>query len=476
MIVKFSGSGSSFTGVSKYLTHDPNALTSERVEFTHTFNLASDFVPAAVNEMYWTSRDAEIYKREAGIRAGGRSSEHPAKHLSLNWAPEDSPSQEHMIRTGEHFLRTMNWGEHQAIFVAHNDKKYKHLHILVNEIHPDTGLTLDDGFERRRAQKWAAEYEREQGIIRCPQRLLNPEQREKAMPRNMWLEFQKNELEFEKSERQLIQYFGDFTKWHEHRQWEIFKGIQRKERDQFFTDGAIEYKEVRNAAYREVREEFRERWGDYYRAKKNSTGEMDERQLEKVKEQIEADQKAVLGPQRDAACAELREDRDKRYEDLKERHRNDRAEFRERLQTGIDNAPFFYELSERANRVSAVSMAFRDAAQEATHDFRPPDQHSPWFIEGEDARDYRVSRSRSQFQQALDAGPAKVAVGVGSLLDSLFFDLTTLGSAQPEPMPASERSEIFREAAENTTKQQQDQVRVKEDEDWRERQKSLTRD
>ncbi len=42
MIPKSSGSGSSFKGLSDYLTHDPKAQTDERVAWTHTHNLAND--------------------------------------------------------------------------------------------------------------------------------------------------------------------------------------------------------------------------------------------------------------------------------------------------------------------------------------------------------------------------------------------------------------------------------------------------
>ena len=118
MIVRISSRGSSFKGLAAYLTHDPKSKTDERVAWTHTHNLASDDVPSAVNEMLWTARDAELLKQEAGIRAGGRSTENPVKHISLNWSPEDNPSREHMVETTEDFLRHMKWQEHQAVFIA----------------------------------------------------------------------------------------------------------------------------------------------------------------------------------------------------------------------------------------------------------------------------------------------------------------------------------------------------------------------
>jgi len=45
----------------------------------------------------------------------------------------------------------------------------------------------DDGFDHRRAQAWALEYEQEQGRIHCQQRLKDPAQREQSPPRNIWI-------------------------------------------------------------------------------------------------------------------------------------------------------------------------------------------------------------------------------------------------------------------------------------------------
>jgi hypothetical protein len=89
----------------KYLTQDKQAQTGERVDWTHTQNLANDFIPLAVDEMVWTSRNAELLKQDAGIRAGGRRSEHPVKHVSLSWAPDENPSDAHMLATGKHFVK-----------------------------------------------------------------------------------------------------------------------------------------------------------------------------------------------------------------------------------------------------------------------------------------------------------------------------------------------------------------------------------
>jgi hypothetical protein len=91
MIVRILSPGKSFKGLASYLTHDPEAKTTERVGWTHTLNLAHDHVSSAVDEMLWTSRNAELLKQEAGIHAGGRATENTVKHISLNWSPDETP-------------------------------------------------------------------------------------------------------------------------------------------------------------------------------------------------------------------------------------------------------------------------------------------------------------------------------------------------------------------------------------------------
>ena len=106
--------------------------------------------------MLWTARNAELLKQEAGIRAGGRATENPVKHLSLNWAPDENPTREHMIETAEDFLRHMKWQEHQALIVAHEDK---HMRMCMSCSmscipKPGCGSTMISNAAARRHGRW----------------------------------------------------------------------------------------------------------------------------------------------------------------------------------------------------------------------------------------------------------------------------------------------------------------------------------
>jgi hypothetical protein len=457
MIVKISLSGTSFKGLTQYLTHDPQAETSQRISWIHTHNLANDDVPCAVNEMYLTAENAELLKREAGVRAGGRKTENTVKHISLNWAPADNPSQKHMIETAEHFLEFMGWSDHQAIFVAHHDKPYKHVHLILNATHPETGRHLKESWEQKRTSDWAAEYERAQGCIRCPQRLQEPGSREKSMPRNMWVAFQQNEKSFlhgeellrQNSEKEFVQVDNI-----QNSEWRILKDVQYAERRRFFAEGKKEFSDLRNSIYQTVREEFRERWNDYYQARRDGA---DVNVLRELKKGIVAAQKVALEPQRDAACKELRASRDTQYRGILDMQRELRQTLRWHQQLGLDTSDFFHELSNR-HEASLVTQDFRETARQVTQNRSDigADGHPGHAF----ARDVTSAAERSV---------ARAGSFGASLLGSLVAHLTNLGSAQPEPKSKAERDKDFRLAAAEETKQREKTSRELDDEDSRQR-------
>ena len=456
MIVKIMSNGKSFKGLATYLTHDAEkAKSAERVAWTHTHNLAHDDIPCAVNDMVWTARDAELLKHESGVRGGGRATENPVKHLSLNWAPDQKPTREHMIETTGEFLRHMKWQDHQAIFVAHQDKQ-AHVHVMLNVVHPETGLRLDDNFERRRAQAWALEYERAHGHIYCEQRLMPREDREKAPPRNIWCAFRENEKDFAQAETALRQnepISADEEKIRQNSEWQILKENQRISRMKFFAEGKVEFSQLRLSIYREVREEFRQRWADYYHV---CRGGGDAEELAGLKAGLIADQKAILAARRDQACHDLKEYRAGLYRDLLDEQREARHDLRVRQEGGLDNAAFL-EATKDDGGPDDVRAAFRDAADEATgrdrdewneHDAAPaePNEHS-----------------------GADSGTSSGGM-LGPGLGLTLFDsfLSIFEGRQPGPRPRGAAAKELKVAADDAVKRQH---RERDDEDadaaWR---------
>lgn len=76
-------------------------------------------------------------------------------------------------------LKAIGLQDHQALMAAHHDKDHLHVHIVVNTVNPDTGLTAGLKFTKLDLSKWAEAYEREHGI-RCEERIKNNAERERA--------------------------------------------------------------------------------------------------------------------------------------------------------------------------------------------------------------------------------------------------------------------------------------------------------
>jgi relaxase-like protein len=472
MIVKIGKGGKSFKGLSDYLTHDPKARSEDRVDWTHTHNLANDHVPSAVDEMLWTARNAELLKQEAGVRAGGRVTESPVKEVSLNWSPEDKPTKEHMIETAEGFLRHMNWHEHQTLMVAHNDK-HAHVHLMINVIHPETGLHLDDGLERRRAQAWALEYERENGRIYCEQRLKNVEEREDAPTRPAWLAFQKREEEFERDEKSmrlqediLINEKID-PKIANFEEWKKLKQLQKDERLEFFADGKSQFSDLRKSVYREVREEFRERWSDIYENQRNGAD------ITELKAELVAEQKAVLEERRDEACKELRETRDGLYRDLLDDQRDIRLGLRSRQEAGLDNSLFLQQVEEGIASKD-LAVAFRETANEVTarEEERGQETTSTPFSSRPE-RDSSGMKSGAAMGTSVGEG---IGLGLTSLMeglvDGLIWSKPDPKPRRQEPEPANENH--FAAAADEARNQQNRDKQDAERDDWYRKQRSLS--
>ena len=180
MIVKIEQTGYSFKGLGKYLLHDRQADTSERVEWLQTINTLSDDPNKAIKEMIWISSNADYLKKRAGVSTAGRKqSGKNVLPMSLSWHPSQVPSEEEMREAARSALELHGLEEHQALLVAHNDanSEFRHVHIMVNLVNPNTGKVnvLSNG--KRKFSLWAEEYEKNQGKIYCEERVKNNEQR-----------------------------------------------------------------------------------------------------------------------------------------------------------------------------------------------------------------------------------------------------------------------------------------------------------
>jgi len=177
MTPRIAGRGHSFKGAGLYYFHDKEAPTSERVAWTHTHNVPTDNPEKAVRWMAWTAINAGQLKAQNGTPATGRQATNGVVYTySLAWHPQEKPEQKSMLKAALETLGALGLKEHEAVFVAHNDTKHSHVHVIANLVHPETGKTANVYRDRLTLSKWAESYEKEHGIY-CPQRIKNNEER-----------------------------------------------------------------------------------------------------------------------------------------------------------------------------------------------------------------------------------------------------------------------------------------------------------
>lgn len=197
--------GTSFKGLSRYLYHDIDADTSERVAWVATHNLGTDDPEIAWKAMLATAAQQDALKAQAGVPSTGRKSKSVVMHYSLSWHPEETKelTRDEMLsaalasmtnlgtredeylgknkKTGQEIRakRTQFADEHQAVIVCHTeDEKAPHVHIMLNRVHPEHGVMLPSSKDFEKLSAWALDYRRAQGREDyCPKRIQNAARR-----------------------------------------------------------------------------------------------------------------------------------------------------------------------------------------------------------------------------------------------------------------------------------------------------------
>lgn len=197
------GIGKSFKGLAAYLLHDTGrAETAERVAWAQSFNLDAADPEKAWRLMVATALSADALKEAAGIRKG-RAAKNTAYHFSLNFNPADDPAEATQRAAVDSALKALGLEKYQALAVAHNDTGHRHVHVMVNLINPENGVSAaskqPDGraaplsHTQKKLSQWAQAFEREQGLNVTEGRLANANKRAQGeivdarrVPRNVY--------------------------------------------------------------------------------------------------------------------------------------------------------------------------------------------------------------------------------------------------------------------------------------------------
>jgi hypothetical protein len=199
MVPAITQGGRSFKGAALYYLHDKRQpgeaerLTGERVGWTETVNLPTQDAERAWRMMVHTAMTQGELKAAAGEKATGRKLTKPVLAYSLAWHPDERPTKEDQLAAAYSSLKALGLEGHQAIIVSHTDEPHAHVHVLINRVHPETGIAATLQHSKLKLSQWAQAYELEQGKVLCPQRVENNARRKQGefvrsprVPRNVY--------------------------------------------------------------------------------------------------------------------------------------------------------------------------------------------------------------------------------------------------------------------------------------------------
>lgn len=92
-----------------------------------------------------------------------RRVEKPYYHIVLSWHEHERPTQEQMFGAMEHLIRTLGLDEHQIVIGDHDDRPGKHIHAVVNTVHPISGLVWSKSNDQQKAELACRQIEVDQG-------------------------------------------------------------------------------------------------------------------------------------------------------------------------------------------------------------------------------------------------------------------------------------------------------------------------
>ncbi|MDT8853551.1 relaxase/mobilization nuclease domain-containing protein [Paracoccaceae bacterium Fryx2] len=87
----------------------------------------------------------------------------PYYHLVLSWHPLERPTEDQMVEAMDHLVRTLGLEDHQVVIGIHNDTPRRHIHAVVNTVHPTTGKTWSKSNDQQKAELACREIEMKQG-------------------------------------------------------------------------------------------------------------------------------------------------------------------------------------------------------------------------------------------------------------------------------------------------------------------------
>lgn len=163
MIGKIPKTGRGFRGTFNYLVRGKrDAENPERLAWMETRNL-------------FVEDHEKIPRMMRATAAQSKKCQKPVYHFLISWRNDEAPADPTMRMVADRALADLGLTEHQAVLAAHRDTQHRHLHILVNRVHPETGKAWHTGKDWERLERSIARQAMELGFLKVEGRHNTPE-------------------------------------------------------------------------------------------------------------------------------------------------------------------------------------------------------------------------------------------------------------------------------------------------------------
>lgn len=146
-----SSSARSFGALAHYLATGRSGDKPERVGWSTSRNLPTDDPELAGKIMRATAAQ--------NVRVT-----QPVYHLVLSFDPSDAADRAAMERVADRVIAALDLQGHQVLIVSHRDREHPHMHLLINRVHPETGLVWNRWRDRAVIQQVLREEELALGL------------------------------------------------------------------------------------------------------------------------------------------------------------------------------------------------------------------------------------------------------------------------------------------------------------------------
>jgi len=141
LIGKVPRGGRGFRGLVNYLLHgDRRRAGTARVAWTATRNLLVDDPDQAPLLMHITARKSVRVTK-------------PVYHFVISWHPQERPTPELMRAIADATCVDLALDDYQRLYIAHHDTLHPHVHVVVNRVHPETGIAWQTSHDYRRIEQ-----------------------------------------------------------------------------------------------------------------------------------------------------------------------------------------------------------------------------------------------------------------------------------------------------------------------------------